>query len=519
MVASLLKVVSTGIQDERLQPPKGQPDLGSFLTVIVKAGRYATNWTRIDFDTSPDFAKSSVIRLPTKGEMIGRIYLVTQMPDIKTPQLKAYYARKPIKLAQYYTSKNLYSGNGTYLDSITFTYPQNGVPLTYPAGDLGMASFSGVQLDDLLIDDIYTLSVSVPDNTTSVFSIALTDKALGAAQFNQLNTDTFSLVGTLMFDTITPFLRYTYNATSKWQDISMPSGIVPSMVEPFTITLTIQFNGSQYIAAGNYNKANSSVIIENNLTASIVQPSTLGTPNAKGIAFNGTNYLMVGQWVPIADTYRQISYSVDSLNWSVPISPPISTGSFTSVSMANSVVWNSGISPPKWFVVGVWQKSYMGNITNTGIITTSTDITGATNWVTPIYPSVTPPTIIDLKSKSQVASTTLSQFITDYTAWKNTISSDSGSAIYTAIQPIVTNLNILSSAYNTFIKLPLSTPTIIGLSTSSFLNLMNSNTVVADINTLISLNTIIFLRKRFTVEVLKTQLDIISFVFNFILQL
>jgi hypothetical protein len=90
MVASLLKIVSTGMQDERLQPPKGQPDLGSFLTVMVKAGRYATNWTRIDFDTKPDFGKSSVIRLPTKGEMIGRIYLVTQMPDIATIQRKAY---------------------------------------------------------------------------------------------------------------------------------------------------------------------------------------------------------------------------------------------------------------------------------------------------------------------------------------------------------------------------------------------------------------------------------------------
>ena len=482
MVASLLKVVSTGIQDERLQPPKGQPDLGSFLTVIVKAGRYATNWTRIDFDTSPDFAKSSVIRLPTKGEMIGRIYLVTQMPDIKTPQLKAYYARKPIKLAPYYTSKNLYAGNGTYLDSITFTYPQNGVPLTYPAGDLGLASFSGVQLDDLVIDGIYTLSVSVPDNTNSVFSMALTDKALGLAQFNQLNTDTFSLVGTYMVDTTTPFLRYTYNATSKWQDISVPAGIALSTVEPYTRTNTIQFNGSQYIAAGNYNKANSSVIIENNLGASIVQPSTLGNPDAKGIAFNGTNYVMVGQWTPITDTYRQISYSVDGLNWSVPISPP-STGAFTSASMANSVIWNSS----KWFVVGTW--TWTAAAPNTGIITTSTDVTGATNWVTPFYPFITSPIIIDLKSKSQVASTTLSQFITDYTAWKNTISSDSGSAIYTAIQPIVTNLNILSSAYNTFIKLPLSTPTIIGLSTSSFLNLMNSNTVVADINTLISLLT------------------------------
>ena len=484
MVASLLKVVSTGIQDERLQPPKGQPDLGSFLTVIVKAGRYATNWTRIDFDTSPDFAKSSVIRLPTKGEMIGRIYLVTQMPDIKTPQLKAYYARKPIKLAEYYTSKNLYAGNGTYLDSITFTYPQNGIPLTYPAGDLGLASFSGVQLDDLVIDGIYTLSVSVPDNTNSVFSMALTDKALGLAQFNQLNTDTFSLVGTYMIDTTTPFLRYTYNATSKWQDISMPSGIVPGDQDTITRTNTIQFNGSQYIAAGNYNKANSSVIIENNLGASIVQPSTLGNPDAKGIAFNGTNYVMVGQWVPIATTYRQISYSVDGLNWSVPISPP-STGAFTSASMANSVIWNSS----KWFVVGTW--TWTAAAPNTGIITTSTDITGATNWITPFYPFITSPIIIDLKSKSQLASTSLSQFITDYTTWKNTLSSDSGSAIYTAIQPIVTNLNTLSLAYNTFIKVPLSTPTIIGLSTSSFLNVMTplSNTIITNINTLISLLT------------------------------
>jgi hypothetical protein len=198
MVASLLKVVSTGIQDERLQPPKGQPDLGSFLTVIVKSGRYATNWTRIDFDTSPDFAKSSVIRLPTKGEMIGRIYLVTQMPDIKTAQLKAYYTRKPIKLAPYYTSKNLYNGNGTYLDSITFTYPQNGIALIYSKDDIGLGSFTGVQLEDLVIDGTYSLSVSVPNNTTSVFSMALTDKALGLAQFNQLNTDTFSLIGMMM---------------------------------------------------------------------------------------------------------------------------------------------------------------------------------------------------------------------------------------------------------------------------------------------------------------------------------
>ena len=65
MVASLLKIISTGMQDERLQPPKGQ--IGSLLNVFVKAGRYGTNWSRIDFDTSPDFGKIAIARLPVQG--------------------------------------------------------------------------------------------------------------------------------------------------------------------------------------------------------------------------------------------------------------------------------------------------------------------------------------------------------------------------------------------------------------------------------------------------------------------
>lgn len=124
------------MQDERLQPPKDQPDLGAFLTVLIKAGRYATNWVRIDFDTNTGFGKTSapsvvilnedvqkdtsgnnndpdmtdgnmnasrrkpcepastqtnraIARLLTQGELIGRIFLVVQMPDIQTPQLAA----------------------------------------------------------------------------------------------------------------------------------------------------------------------------------------------------------------------------------------------------------------------------------------------------------------------------------------------------------------------------------------------------------------------------------------------
>uniref|UniRef100_A0A6C0AN51 Major capsid protein N-terminal domain-containing protein n=1 Tax=viral metagenome TaxID=1070528 RepID=A0A6C0AN51_9ZZZZ len=89
MVASLLKIISTGMQDERLQPPKGQPSIDSLVTVIVKAGRFGTAWARIDFDTKPDFGKIALARLPVQGEIIARVFLVVQMPDIKTPQTLA----------------------------------------------------------------------------------------------------------------------------------------------------------------------------------------------------------------------------------------------------------------------------------------------------------------------------------------------------------------------------------------------------------------------------------------------
>jgi hypothetical protein len=217
MVASLLKIVSTGMQDERLQPPKGQPSASAFLTVLLKAGRYATNWTRIDFDTSPNFGKSSVIRLPTKGELIGRMYLVTQMPDIKSQQLVAYYTRKPIRLANNYTSKDLYDGCGNYLDSISFTYPLNGVALTWPPNDLGIANFVGVQFDDLTVDGVYTLSVQTPPTTVATFSMLLTDKPLKKAQTDQLSTDTFMLAGANSANTDLQF-RYSYNGYI-WQDI------------------------------------------------------------------------------------------------------------------------------------------------------------------------------------------------------------------------------------------------------------------------------------------------------------
>jgi len=86
MVASLLRVLQSGIQDSRLLPPRGQPNINLFKTVLIRAGRFTTQWVRLDFDTKPNFGSKAVITLPRKGHLISRLFLVTTFPDIGTIQ-------------------------------------------------------------------------------------------------------------------------------------------------------------------------------------------------------------------------------------------------------------------------------------------------------------------------------------------------------------------------------------------------------------------------------------------------
>jgi len=89
MVVSLLQIIHTGLQDERLLPKKGQPMVSFFQKVFLKAGRFTTSWTRLDFDTRPNFGSQASITLPRQGHLITRLYLVTTLPDIAGPQLQA----------------------------------------------------------------------------------------------------------------------------------------------------------------------------------------------------------------------------------------------------------------------------------------------------------------------------------------------------------------------------------------------------------------------------------------------
>ena len=89
MVAALLRVVYGGIQDSRFICQKGRPNPDFFVKAFIRAGRFTTQWTRLDFDILPVMGTTATITLPRKGQLLSRLYMVTNMPDISTQQTAA----------------------------------------------------------------------------------------------------------------------------------------------------------------------------------------------------------------------------------------------------------------------------------------------------------------------------------------------------------------------------------------------------------------------------------------------
>jgi Major capsid protein N-terminus/Large eukaryotic DNA virus major capsid protein len=93
MVSSLLKVLSSGIQNERLYTSL---TLLPFIKVWYKVSRFTTQWSRIEFNSEPDFGKTIYAQIPRKGHIVTRLFLVSTLPDIKTPQMNAIDIAKTI---------------------------------------------------------------------------------------------------------------------------------------------------------------------------------------------------------------------------------------------------------------------------------------------------------------------------------------------------------------------------------------------------------------------------------------
>ena len=90
--ATSLSLISSGLADTRLQPPKGNPDIQQFVKVVHKTTRWAANWERIEFDGSPQFGQRVSCTFPRKGELITGLNIVVTMPDIYTSQISAIRA-------------------------------------------------------------------------------------------------------------------------------------------------------------------------------------------------------------------------------------------------------------------------------------------------------------------------------------------------------------------------------------------------------------------------------------------
>jgi hypothetical protein len=87
--AGLLKLLHSGLQDERLLPSKGVLKMQDFQKVYVKGGRFTTEWYTAEFDNSPAFSQTAKCTIPRRGHLITRAFLMVKLPDIRTAQLAA----------------------------------------------------------------------------------------------------------------------------------------------------------------------------------------------------------------------------------------------------------------------------------------------------------------------------------------------------------------------------------------------------------------------------------------------
>jgi hypothetical protein len=90
--AGLLKIIHSGLQDERLSLTpdiRGQPSTDYFFKAFLRAGRFTTEMYRVDFDNRPAFGTTARATLPRRGHLITRAFLVSELPDLKTSQDQA----------------------------------------------------------------------------------------------------------------------------------------------------------------------------------------------------------------------------------------------------------------------------------------------------------------------------------------------------------------------------------------------------------------------------------------------
>lgn len=321
MVAALLKIVSTGMQDQRLQPPKEQPELSAFLTVMVKAGRFGTQWVRVDFDTRPELGTAAVARLPVQGELVSRVFLVTTMPDIWTIQEEARKFVPQAKSINGYIPL-YFTGNGQYKKVIKYVYS----PAQTTTGNTAP---QGLQLEGLYAGGTYNVKVYLnpagtefndpyqPQGTVQVF---MSDTPFKLSDFDLIQNSTLTIAGfsgEASGENVKKEKMQRSFDRNIWTNIEFPN------IRVYDIK-SILWDGDQYIVGGVFLKPNAKLYLKSAPGKLIdwIQPNIFPeyiNVFIAGIASTTVGgeplYVAVGSFLTLNNETFNAIYSTDGQTW------------------------------------------------------------------------------------------------------------------------------------------------------------------------------------------------------------
>lgn len=147
-VPDLFKIVSRGMQDERLQPgPKGRPSVERYMRVYKATTRWAAQFVRVDFDNQPDFGIQASVTLPRQSNFLHRLFLVVTLPDIYTVQNQAAIAAGD---ASIYTQQKFLGPTFGWTNSIGHAIIDK---ITLEIGGVAVATLDGRLLE--VLDELY----------------------------------------------------------------------------------------------------------------------------------------------------------------------------------------------------------------------------------------------------------------------------------------------------------------------------------------------------------------------------
>ena len=210
----------------------------------------------------------------------------------------------------------------------------------------------------ILTDPTYTLDVSgviYNDSVTRFGKVNISDVLQERQQVSTIWVGTGSLI-----DGVSSNVRYSYDGENWVSPINIPN---------MSITNTVAYNGSLWIAAGNATASNFMIQYSSNLTQWNTTTGDLFTPEyqVQKVAWNGSIWVAVAATSDLAT--RSIAWSATGTNWNYA-----TTGGFVA-GQGYDVAWNGSV----WVAVGSGNSAENSMLFSADALNWSNAISGGLN--------------------------------------------------------------------------------------------------------------------------------------------